>query len=99
MFVGRLIGRWFGVPSHRTTHRLIQEGRIGEVLEVHYYDGNRGPLWHTAGKLAITAEEVQREKPHSWFYKRDAGGGSLLDYLGYGVTLGSWFNGGQQRWR
>lgn len=83
------------VPSHRTTYRLIQEGRIGEVLEVHYYDGNRGPLWHTAGKREITAEEVQREKPHSWFYKREAGGGSLLDYLGYGVTLGTWFNGGQ----
>lgn len=84
------------VPSHRMTHRLINEGRIGNVLEVHYYDGNRGPLWHTAGKLAITAEEVQREKPHSWFYKRESGGGSLLDYLGYGVTLGTWFNGGQQ---
>lgn len=84
------------VPSHRTTHRLISEGRIGQVLEVHYYDGNRGPLWHAAGKLAITAKEVQREKPHSWFYKRESGGGSLLDYLGYGVTLGTWFNGGQE---
>jgi glucose-fructose oxidoreductase len=82
------------VPSHRTAKRLIDQGRIGEVLEVHYYGGNRGPLWHTAGKREITAEEVQREKPHSWFYRREAGGGSLLDYLGYGVTLGTWFMGG-----
>jgi glucose-fructose oxidoreductase len=84
------------VPAHRTTKRLIDEGRIGDVFEVHYYDGNRGPLWHTAGKLEITADQVQKEKPHSWFYKRASGGGSLLDYLGYGVTLGTWFNGGQQ---
>ena len=83
------------VPAHRTTKRLIDEGRIGEVLEIHYYGGNRGPLWHTAGKREITAEEVEREKPHSWFYKSALGGGSLLDYLGYGVTLGTWFNGGQ----
>lgn len=82
------------VPSHRTAKRLIDEGRIGQLIEVHYYDGNRGPLWHTAGKREISAEEVQRQKPESWFYKASAGGGSLLDYLGYGVTLGTWFLGG-----
>ncbi len=79
------------VPSHRTAKRIVDEGRIGRVIEVHYYDGNRGPLWHTAGKREISANEVQRQKPESWFYKRSAGGGSLLDYLGYGVTLGAWF--------
>ncbi|RMF44560.1 MAG: gfo/Idh/MocA family oxidoreductase [Planctomycetota bacterium] len=79
------------VASHRTTKRLIDEGRIGEPIEVHYYDGNRGPLWHTAGKREIDADEVARQKPTSWFYKREAGGGSLLDYLGYGATLGTWF--------
>ncbi|MEC8555182.1 MAG: Gfo/Idh/MocA family oxidoreductase [Planctomycetota bacterium] len=83
------------VPSHRTAKRLIDEGRIGALREVHYYDGNRGPLWHTAGKQKITAEQVQKEKPESWFYKQEAGGGSLLDYLGYGVTLGTWFMGGE----
>ena len=83
------------VPTHRTAKRLIDAGRIGELIEVHYYDGNRGPLWHTAGKLELTAEDVAREKPNSWFYSRQQGGGSLLDYLGYGVTLGSWFLGGR----
>lgn len=79
------------VPSHRTTKRLIDQGVIGEVLEVHYYNGNRGPLWHTAEKREVTAEEVQQQKPSSWFYSKARGGGSLLDYLGYGVTLGTWF--------
>jgi glucose-fructose oxidoreductase len=80
---------WY--PPHCTTKRLIDEGVIGDVLEVHFYDGNRGPLWHTADKIATSAAEVEAEKPRSWFYRRDHGGGSLLDYLGYGTTLGTWF--------
>ncbi len=83
------------VPSHRTSKRLIEEGRIGDLIEVHYYNGNRGPLWHTAGKLELTAESVAQEKPNSWFYSSERGGGSLLDYLGYGVTLGSWYLNGR----
>jgi len=31
----------------------------------------------------------------SWFYDADAGGGSLLDYLGYGATFSTWFRGGE----
>jgi glucose-fructose oxidoreductase len=84
---------WY--PSHRTTKRLIDDGAIGRVIEVHYYDGNRGPLWHVADKLETTSEEVAAQKPSSWFYRREYGGGSLLDYLGYGVTLGTWFRSGE----
>ncbi len=82
------------VPSHRTAKRIVDEGQIGQLKEVHYYDGNRGPLWHTAGQRELDAETVEREKPRSWFYKKESGGGSMLDYLGYGVTLGTWFLGG-----
>ena len=84
---------WY--PGHRTAKRLLDEGRIGEVIEVHYYDGNRGPLYHLADKIEVSPEQVEREKPLSWFYKRSHGGGSLLDYLGYGTTLGTWFHGGE----
>ena len=68
---------WY--PCHVTTKRLIDEGAIGSVVEVHYYDGNRGPLYHTADKREVTPEEVRREKPNSWFYKKAHGGGSLQD--------------------
>jgi predicted dehydrogenase len=85
---------WY--PSHRTTKRLVDEGAIGQLLEVHYYDGNRGPLWHTADKRICTVQDVIREKPNSWFYQRACGGGSLQDYLGYGATLGTWFMQGQK---
>jgi len=94
---GKLLINWpmAWYPTHITAHRLIQEGRIGDVLEVHYYDGNRGPLWHTAGKAERTREQVATEKPNSWFYSKAHGGGSLLDYLAYGTTLATWFNGGR----
>jgi predicted dehydrogenase len=84
---------WY--PPHVTTHRLITEGLIGEVREVHYYDGNRGPLRHIADKVEISAEEAARQKSESWWYQKAAGGGALLDYLGYGVTLGTWFFDGR----
>lgn len=84
---------WY--PPHVTTKRLIDEGVIGDVIEVHYYDGNRGPLRHIADKHEVGEEEALRQKSQSWWYKRETGGGSLLDYLGYGVTLGTWFQNGR----
>ena len=83
------------VESHVTAKRLIDEGVIGKLTEVHFYDGNRGPLFHIADKVEVSAEEVELQKPTSWWYKKASGGGSLLDYLGYGATLGTWFMDGQ----
>ncbi len=93
---GRLAINWplAWYPPHLTAKRLIDEGRIGDVREVHYYDGNRGPLYHVADKVETTDAYVAAQKPQSWFYKRAHGGGSLLDYLGYGTTLGTWYHGG-----
>jgi glucose-fructose oxidoreductase len=94
---GRLAVNWplAWSPSHNTAKRLLDEGAIGPLLEVHHYGGNRGPLYHLAEKVEVTPEEVERQKPHSWWYKPQAGGGSLLDYLGYGATLGTWFMNGE----
>jgi predicted dehydrogenase len=85
---------WY--PPHVTTKRIIDEGTIGDVLEVHYYDGNRGPLRHIADKIEIDEAEASRQKSESWWYQRASAGGSLQDYLGYGVTLGTWFLSGRK---
>ncbi len=82
------------VESHVTAKRLIDDGVIGDLIEVHHYGGNRGPLYHLADKVTVTPEEVERQKPTSWWYKAASGGGSLLDYLGYGATLGTWYMNG-----
>ncbi|MBI5383000.1 MAG: Gfo/Idh/MocA family oxidoreductase [Opitutae bacterium] len=84
--------RW--MPSHITAKRLIDEGKVGDVIEVHYYDGNRGPCWHVADKIETTPTPTQKRR--SWFYKKARGGGSMLDYLGYGTTLGTWFMNGRK---
>jgi predicted dehydrogenase len=85
--------RW--VESHVTAKHLIDRGTIGQLIEIHSYGGNRGPLYHLADKVEVTREEVERQKPTSWWYKRASGGGSLLDYLGYGATLGTWYMNGE----
>jgi predicted dehydrogenase len=82
------------VASHRKAYELVARGHIGEVMNVWHFGGNRGPLWHGADKEEKTAAQVAREKPQSWFYKKEHGGGSLLDYLGYGTTLSTWYQGG-----
>jgi glucose-fructose oxidoreductase len=84
--------RWYA--GHCAAYRLLTEGRIGELEEVHYYDGNRGPLWHTADKIETAVTSARKRQ--SWFYKRALGGGSLLDYLGYGTTLGTWYHQGRK---
>lgn len=84
---------WY--PSHNAAKRLIDEGAIGELIEIHFYDGNRGPLYHLADKVEVSPEEVEAQKPTSWWYRKASGGGSLLDYLGYGTTLGTWFMNGE----
>ena len=85
---------WYPAARHRQA--ADRRRRIGDVIEVHYYDGNRGPLYHVADKVEITPEQIagaeaaspgSTSKPH--------GGGSLLDYLGYGTTLGTWFHDGE----
>lgn len=78
--------------GQQTAHRLIQEGLIGQSLEFHHHGGNRGPLYHGANKTEHVPTAT--EKAASWFYSKAEGGGSLLDYMGYGATLGTWHLGG-----
>ena len=82
---------WY--TGQQTAHRLIQEGAIGDVREFHHHGGNRGPLYHGADKTE--KEPSAEEKAASWFYSKAQGGGSLLDYMGYGTTLGTWHLGGK----
>jgi glucose-fructose oxidoreductase len=85
--------RW--VASHVTAKKLIDDGVIGDLLQVHYYDGNRGPLRHVEDKVVVPEAVANEQKAKAWWYRRSAGGGSLLDYLGYGTTLGTWYMNGR----
>ena len=91
----RSTGRSPGIPRTTPPSGWSTRARSATLIEVHFYDGNRGPLYHLADKVEVSPEEVERQKPGSWWYKQAAGGGSLLDYLGYGTTLGTWFLDGE----
>ena len=80
--------RWHA--SHSSAKRMLEESAIGELLEVHHYDGNRGPLLHSSDRKEVEVTEKRK----SWFYDKSKGGGSLMDYLGYGVTFATWFMNG-----
>lgn len=82
---------WY--PPHVTAHRLLRGGRIGELQEVHFYDGNRSPIWERGNSKASPPTLAQKNA--SWFYEAN-GGGSLIDYLGYGTTLATWYFDGQK---
>lgn len=83
------------VESHVMARELLDAGTIGQLIEFHHYGGNRGPLYHLADKVEVSPDEVERQKPDSWWYKKASGGGSLLDYMGYGATLGTWYMDGR----
>jgi hypothetical protein len=53
--------RW--VESHVTAKRLIDDGMIGDLREVHFYDGNRGPLYHLADKVEVTPKKWNARSP------------------------------------
>ena len=82
-------------PPHITTRRMIDDGTIGTVPEVPFHEGNRGPLSHLADKVEVSREEAERQKPGACWFKAASGGGSLMDYPGYGATLGTWFLNGE----
>lgn len=82
------------MPGYVTAKQFIDQGLIGEPVEVHHYGGNRGPLFHGADKNV--RNPTTEDKAASWFYKKELGGGSLLDYMGYGTTMGTWFLGGRK---
>lgn len=82
---------WY--PPHVTAHRLLSEGRIGELQEVHFYDGNRGPI-QSNPRLGAPEPSLATKK-RSWFYAPE-GGGSLIDYLGYGATIATWYFDGRK---
>jgi len=100
---------WY--PTHRTTKRLLDEGRIGDVVEIHFYDGNRGGQrfteveygeggdMHFSGDLEgggpIENVEPQSPDEQAWWHRPEHGGGSMVDYMGYGTTLGTWFRDGE----
>jgi predicted dehydrogenase len=77
-------------PAIRRMKELLDEGVIGDVLEVKWRNGaSMGPLAYTEGADLVLPEE----KGSEWWHQSAPGGGVLLDYCCYGACLSRWFLG------
>jgi len=79
---------------------------VGDELFVVNWPATWDPVIHTVERLVRegTIGDVREVQYYggnagappegSWFYEDSEGGGSMLDYLGYGATFSTWFRGG-----
>jgi glucose-fructose oxidoreductase len=79
---------WF--PSFNKAKELCDSGRIGEIMRVTYRSpANWGPYSYSKDGQIPSVEELAK----TWWYNKDRGGGSILDYACYGAALSTWFFG------
>ncbi len=79
---------WF--PAFRIAKRLLDEGKIGRLMRVTYRSpATWGPFSYSPDGELPSDETLAR----SWWYKKENGGGSILDYACYGAMLSSWMFG------
>ncbi len=80
-----------GFPAFNKAKELYDEGIIGKALRVVYRSpATWGPYsWDPANTEVLPAEVLGK----TWWYKKERGGGSLLDYACYGSALSTWFFG------
>ncbi|MBO7170481.1 MAG: Gfo/Idh/MocA family oxidoreductase [Clostridia bacterium] len=77
-------------PAFRMAKKLVDEGRIGKLLHMTYRSpATWGPFSFGPNGL-YPSEDVMRP---SWWYKKETGGGSILDYACYGAMLATWMFG------
>lgn len=82
---------WF--EAFAKAKELADNGEIGEVLRVQYRSpATLGP--YTRNTEGLTDAEREKFSKMFW-YHHDMGGGSSLDYGGYGCTLTTWIFGRQ----
>ncbi|HXZ18231.1 MAG TPA: Gfo/Idh/MocA family oxidoreductase [Roseiarcus sp.] len=80
-------------PHIRRLKELIDDGAIGEVLELKWRNpASLGPLAHGSLHPGSTTIGLvsDDEKADEWWHQAAAGGGALLDYCCYGACLAAW---------
>lgn len=82
----------------RAAQAVIESGEIGQVIEVKFRGGHRGPLGWGVSHPGVTegaGPMTGPEKGSTWWHQADTGGGAMLDYCCYGSMLARWFVGEQ----
>lgn len=84
-------------PGMHMVKKLIDQGVIGDVIQVKTRMGHTGPLGRGAKhKIEQTAEPMtETEKGSTWWHQSECGGGAMADYCCYGSVLSCWYAGQQ----
>lgn len=83
---------WF--PAYRKAIGLAKSGEIGKVRRVVYRSpATWGPFSYSPDGENPPEDFLKR----SWWYKKDFGGGSILDYACYGTMLSTYIFGHQAK--
>jgi predicted dehydrogenase len=85
-------------PAARKAQRLIDQGTIGQVLQVKWRAGHTGPLGpgaQHAGVSDVAAPMSGPELATTWWHQEAAGGGAMLDFCCYGAMVSRWYVGQQ----
>ncbi len=80
---GEIITNWpvAWKPSVRLGKRLLEQGAVGEPLRISFHNPDSlGPFCHGP-------EMKEEDQAKEWWYQKEKGGGSLVDYCCYGCSL------------
>jgi glucose-fructose oxidoreductase len=83
---------WF--PAFRKAKELADSGEVGKVQRVVYRSPATWGPYSYSPDGALPSEDFLKR---SWWYKKDFGGGSILDYACYGAMLSTWIFGRQAK--
>lgn len=79
---------WF--PSFNYAKKLVDDGVVGKVMRVVYRSpATWGPYSYGQSKERPPIEWLNK----TWWYRKECGGGSILDYACYGTILATYFFG------
>ncbi len=83
-------------PAYRRMKEIVDEGRIGQIIEFKCRMGHSGPLGTGAKHKGVeqSADEMtDDDKGATWWHSFAAGGGAAIDYCCYGSMLCTWILG------
>jgi len=85
-------------PYLHQMKRLVDQGKIGDIIGLQYRAGHTGPLGPGAKHRGVTetADDMTPEaKGRTWWHQKKCGGGAMLDLCCYGCLFAQWFIGGR----
>jgi len=80
----------------QTIRAMIEEGAVGDVIQIKTRMGHTGPLGPGAKHRGVTETAgpmTDVEKARTWWHQHACGGGAMADYCCYGGMLSYWFAG------